>query len=322
MQKRRLGQTEFEISPIGLGCIQFSQGSGFVGKFYSPMDQKTMNQVVKAAFNGGINWFDTAEKYGNGKSEEALSTALKQNNIMPGKAIVATKWYPVFRTAEHIKKSIDTRLQALQDYPIDLYQIHLPYSLSSISAQMQAMASLNQSRKIRSIGVSNFSAQQMLKAYETLKAQGLTLASNQVKISLLDRNIETNGVLNMARKLGVTLIAHSPLGSGILTGKFHENKDLINTLSPLRKMLGRYSSRKLERTAKLVSELTAIGQAHGISATQVALNWLITYYGETVVAIPGASKPHHAEANASAMSVRLTESELQRIDELSRRLMK
>jgi aryl-alcohol dehydrogenase-like predicted oxidoreductase len=327
MNLRRLGKTDIEISPIGLGCWQFSQGKGFTGRMWSVLDQETIDAVVGKALDGGINWFDTAEVYGNGQSERALSTALHDLKVQPGKVVIATKWLPVLRTAANIPRTIEKRLSCLQGYPIDLYQIHLPWSLSSIPAQMRQMAKLLRAGKIRAIGVSNFSARQMQKASETLQAEGLHLASNQVPVSLLDRRIERNGVLEAARRLGVTLIAYSPLAQGILTGKFHENPELVRSLPKGRRWRFSPASRayrpeSLARTRPLIEELQKIGKSHGTSVSQVALAWLITYYHDTVVAIPGATRPEQAAESAAAMSLQLTGDELAQIDEISARVAK
>jgi aryl-alcohol dehydrogenase-like predicted oxidoreductase len=325
MDPRRLGKTDIEVSPIGLGCWQFSQGKGFSGRMWAALDQRTTDAVVRTALEGGVTWFDTAEAYGRGRSELALSTALHDLDVRPGKVVVATKWLPNPRTAANIAKTIDTRLRCLQGYPIDLYQVHNPFSFSPIPAQMREMAKLLRVGKVRSIGVSNFSARQMELASRTLQAEGLVLASNQVSISLLDRRIEANGVLAAARRLGVTLIAYSPLAQGLLTGKFHADPALVGSLPAGRRMrwspAGRaFRPENLTRTTPLIDELRRVGTAHGVSAAQVALAWLITFYGETVVAIPGASRPQQAAEGAAAMGVDLTADELARINALSARL--
>jgi aryl-alcohol dehydrogenase-like predicted oxidoreductase len=318
METRRLGATPFEITPIGLGCMQFS-GPGLVAGFYTPLAQDTITAVVDAARAGGINWFDTAEMYGRGHSERALTTALQVKGVAPGEVVIATKWAPLLRTASNIERTIDTRLASLQGFPIDLHQIHMPVgSLSSRDRQLEAMVRLCQAGTISTVGVSNFSARQMEKASQLLHSHGLTLASNQVQINLLHRNIERNGLLETARRLGITLIAYSPLKSGLLTGKFHDDRALARSVPWVRRLLGGFGRRRKSRTEPLITELRALGRAYGVSAGQIALSWLITYYGDTVVAIPGASQPHHAEQNAVAMQLRLTARELDRVDAASR----
>ncbi len=315
---RSLGRTDIKITPIGLGCMQFA-GTGLVARwFYPPLEQPTVTKIVEAAVRGGIDWFDTAEMYGRGRSERALTTALGELEVAPGGVRIATKWAPALRTAHSITRTIDDRLAALQGYPIDLHQIHLPHgSLSSLTAQLRAMARLAHQHKITAIGVSNFSARQLELAHRVLAEQGLTLASNQVQISLLHRAVERNGVLDLARRLGITLIAYSPLRSGLLTGRFHDAAARSELLW-FRRRAGGFDDTALRRTGPLIEELRAIGQTHGVTVSQVALAWLITFYGETVVAIPGASKPSQATEAAAAMDLTLSDAELRRLDQLSR----
>ncbi len=323
MELRDLGRTGLTVTPIGLGCWQLQQGKGITGKMWSVLDQQTMDAIVSAALQGGISWYDTAQVYGNGASERALASGLRHAGVEPGEVVVATKWMPFLKPARDLRGNIDSRIECLAPYPVDLYQVHIPWSRSSIGAQMREMAALVRAGKVRAVGVSNFSAKQMAKAGAALQAEGLPLASNQVRINLLERSIETNGVLDMAREHRVTLIAYSPLAQGVLTGVYHDDPSRVRALpsgrrsllSPSRKHL---SSEGLARSAPLIAELRSVGEAHGATPGQVALAWLVTYYGEAVVAIPGASRPEHAAQAAAAMDVRLSADEIERIDRLSR----
>ncbi len=317
MQKRRLGRSDIEISAVGLGCWQFSEGAGPVGGFWEALSAQTVEEIVDASLRGGINWFDTAEVYGWGRSERALADALTRLGKKPGEVVIATKWWPFPRTASSIVKTIDDRFTCLSPFGIDLHQVHQPYSLATVAGQANAMADLVQAGKIRSVGVSNFSARRMRAAHATLAKRGLSLASNQMQYSLLDRRIESNGVLAACKELGITLIAYSPLAQGVLSGKFHDDPSLIRRTG-FRKFMPNFRARGLERSRPLVEELKKIAAAHGATPSQVALIWLALFHGETVVVIPGATKRRHAEENVGCMGFTLTQDELRRIDELSR----
>lgn len=313
--KRRLGQTNIEVSPIGLGMMQFAGGIGFLRFMFRKLSTKTMAQIVKVAIDGGINWFDTAEIYGNGYSEQYLAGALKAAGQDNTDVVVATKWFPLFRTASNIKKTIDLRLKCLGGYNIDLYQVHFPYSFSSIREVMNQMADLAIKGKIRSIGISNYSAEKMRQAYEVLAERGLLLASNQVHYSLLNRKIEGNGVLETAKELGITIIAYSPLESGLLSGKFHNDSSSFSNAPLYRR--ARLKS-QLEKSRELIETLKEIALVHSATPAQVALNWLINFHGESVVAIPGASAAKQSRDNAAAMNFVLSSAELNHIDQVSR----
>jgi aryl-alcohol dehydrogenase-like predicted oxidoreductase len=252
---RSIGKSKLMITPIGLGCWQFSKQQNMAGKFWPKMEDDLIKQIVKLSLEGGINWFDTAEVYGNGASETVLAASLNGIGKKPGEIIVATKWWPMFRTASNILKTIDRRLDALAPFPIDLYQVHQPWGFSNEKAEMEAMAKLVTAQKIKYVGVSNFSAKQMRSAWEALQNHGIHLVSNQVRYSLLDRKIESNGILQTARELGITIIAYSPLAQGLVTGKFHDNPELLKNIglrkySSLFRPAGMNKSRPLIKTSR------------------------------------------------------------------------
>ena len=314
---RRLGRTDIEISAIGLGCWQFSGGHGLIGGFWEAVPEATVNAIVRASLDGGINWFDTAEAYGRGRSEETLARALAASGMKPGQVIVATKWWPTMRRASSIRTTIDQRLRFLAPYPIDLHQIHQPFAFATIAAQMNAMAHLVDAGKIRAVGVSNFSAKRMRAAHAALAVRGIPLASNQMLYSLLDRRIETSGVLDAAKELGVTIIAYSPLAQGILSGKFHSDPSLVAG-SGMRRFRGDFRPSGLARSRPLIDELARIAAQRQATSAQVALSWTIQFHGSTVVAIPGATKERHVADNVGAMRLLLTADELGSLDERSR----
>ena len=314
IEKSELGKTGIMITPIGLGVMQFSGGR--IGKMmFDDIDQERMNGIIKAAFDGGINWFDTAEMYGKGRSERGLSNALQAAGISDSEAMIATKWFPIMRSASNIPVTISDRLSFLNPYSIDLYQVHNPMSFSSPEEEMNAMADLVEKGLIKSVGVSNFSASYMRRAHRALQDRGLVLASNQVQYSLLNRKIESSGVLDTAKELGITIIAWSPIASGLLSGKFHKDPGLLDRTPFGRRMM---LKRKVSRSFDLIKLLDQVAEKYIVTTSQVALNWLINYHGDTVVAIPGASKVHHAEEAAGVMKFRLPDDDMAMIEEASR----
>lgn len=296
--------------------MQFAGGEGFWRYMFEDTSQAEKDEIIKAGLAGGVNWFDTAELYGFGRSERLLAKALENNDVPDADVIIADKWWPFPRLARNIGRTIDARRLNLSPYMLDLYQIHWPNSLSSVEAQMDAMADLVEDGKIRAVGVSNFGGDYTRRAHEALVKRGLGLASNQVQFSLVDRSIESNGILQAAKDLGVTIIAYSPLASGLLSGKYHKDpRALANTPFGRRMRL----SAQLDETRELIEALEEIAQAHDVTISQVALNWVIHFHGDTVVAIPGASKVDHAREAAGVLDFRLADEEMERLDKLTER---
>jgi aryl-alcohol dehydrogenase-like predicted oxidoreductase len=312
---RALGKTGIQVTPIGLGVMELSGGGGMLGRAFPIISTPEKNAIIQAALDGGINWFDTAEIYGAGVSERSLAEGLKAAGKHPGDVVIATKWFPLVRTARNIPHTIADRLRFLDNFPIDLYYVHQPYSFSSPEAEMNAMADLVEAGKIRSVGISNFGAQRMRRAHAALEKRGLPVATNQVIYSLVNRKIETDGTLETARELGITITAYTPLGSGLLTGKYHKNPELLKSKSIIWRQ--RIQS-QMEASRPLVAALEEIALKYEATAAQVALNWVIWFHGDLVVTIPGATKVKQAVDNAGAMRFRLSDAELVRLDELSR----
>jgi len=315
IEKRRLGKTDIEVTPIGLGMMEFAGGGGLMGFAFPKISHDVKNATVQAGLDGGVNWFDTAELYGAGISETSLATALKAADIKDGEVVIATKWWPLFRTARNISKTIDDRLRFLDGYGISNYMVHQPISFSAPEAEMDEMAKLVEAGKIRSVGVSNFSPERMRRAHRRLQEHGLPLAVNQVRYSLLDRRIERDGTLETAKELGVTIISYTPLESGLLTGKYHKNPDLLAKKPPFWRLR---INRGMQKSQRLVSVMEEIGNKYDASPAQVALNWIIYSQGDIVVTIPGVTNPNQAKENAGAMKFKLSDDEMAHLDELSR----
>ncbi len=314
---RFLGKSDLMVSSIGLGCWQFSKGNGLLGNYWPTLNDDEIKGIVRVSLEGGINWFDTAEAYGWGESERALTSTLQSLGKTPNDVIIATKWWPIFKTAKSIIKTFDKRIAALNNYRIDLYQVHQPFSFSSTRAEMREMAELVKEGKIRYVGVSNFSARRMKIAHDELSKYEIHLISNQVRYNLLDRKIEKNGILDTAKELGITIIAYSPLAQGILSGKFHDNPGLIRSRPGFRKAMPAFKSKGLEKSRPVILLLKEFANKYNTTLPQVALNWLINFQGDIVVAIPGATKIKHAEENVGAMKFKLSKDDLEQLDKMS-----
>ncbi len=314
----RLGESDTWLSPIGLGTWQFSQGRGLVGKFWPRLDWALILSIVEESLNHGVNWFDTAEVYGKGRSEEVLGQAMRELDVSLDTAFIATKWWPLWRTAPHLERSVPGRLAALGQWPITLYQVHQPYSRSTIAQQMESMARLLDRGLIKHAGVSNFSLRQMREAHRALKSHGHRLVSNQVRYHLLDRRIESNGILAAAEDLGMSIIAYSPLAQGLLSGKFHENQRVP---WGMRKLDSHFRLAYINRTRSLIDVLQSIAENYQVTPAQVALNWIITRSGGRILAIPGAMRVSQAVQNAGAMGWSLSKSDHQALDHESSRVV-
>ncbi len=314
--QRSLGKSSIKITPIGLGAWQFSEGKNFNNLVWKSIDSETTNEIISQAVKAGINWIDTAEYYGKGASERGVSRGLQAANLGDNDVKIATKWWPLLRFAKNIPRSISKRINALSPYSIDLYQIHQPFSFSSVEKQMQNMVKIANLNLIKSIGVSNFTLENMIKAYEELEKNDYPLVSNQVSYSILDRRIENNGLLEKANELGITIIAYSPLQLGLLSGKYHSDPSLINNLPMGRR---RFMKERISQTTELMDLLGQISDETNMSVSQISLNWIISK-NEKMVTIPGATKPHHAKESAETMNFKLRKEQIDTINELSQNI--
>jgi aryl-alcohol dehydrogenase-like predicted oxidoreductase len=303
-----LGKTDIRISPIGLGTWQW--GDRAMWSYGATHTDRDIHEAFRKSIEGGIDFFDTAELYGKGRSEVLLGECLKEAAGAP--AVVATKFAPLpYRLRKGaLAGALRRSLARLGLARVDLYQIHFPFSLVPVAVWANALADAVEAGLTRSVGVSNYSAAQMRQAHAVLSRRGVPLASNQVEYHLLHRKVERNGVLQTCRELGVALIAYSPLAKGLLTGKYTPE----NRPPGLRKYIAR--SGKLSSIQPLLGLMRQVGQAHeGKSPAQVALNWLVC---KGAVPIPGAKNAHQARENAAATGWRLDAAEIAALDEMSR----
>lgn len=311
---RELGRTGIQISPLGLGVMQFTVGQGAFRIMFPGMAASEMEEIIRTAAGGGITWYATAEQHGSGRPDSALAGSLEQAGMENREVVVAARWSSFLKTARSLSKSLDSRLESLAPYDLDLYQVQSPGLFSSLDSVMNALADLLDAGKIRAAGVSGFNPRQMRRAQAVLAERGWPLASNQVQYSLLNRAIESNGVLKAARELGVTLIASAPLGSGLLTGRYHRDPEILSRVPAVRR---RRLEAQLEITLPIVEALETIAGAHQTEPAQIALSWVIHSQGDLVVALPGASRVDHARESVEALQINLTEQEIDTLDEIS-----
>ncbi len=313
-----LGRTGIEVSALGIGTWAWGERLWGYGSGYTDLD---LQKAFRVALAEGITLFDTAEIYGWGRSEQLLGRFIAESGATASgdpaateaprpRVAVATKFmpYPWRLTRASLLRALRRSLKRLGLQQVDLYQVHWPFPPVPTDVWMDAMADAVQAGLVRAVGVSNYGATRMRRAYEALARRGVVLASNQVEYSLLHSKPERNGVLAACRELGVTLIAYSPLAMGVLTGKYGPDRP------PADFRRGRYGTAFWAKAEPLLATLRAIAAARGKTPAQVALNWVIC---KGTIPIPGAKNARQARENAGALGWRLTEEEVAALDAAS-----
>ena len=311
-----LGRSGIEVSPVGAGTWQW--GGRFYWGYGRAYTDGDLAEAFTACIDSGINWFDTAELYGRGRSEELFGRFVNGGDSGGGsespKPLVATKFFPypwrVHKSS--FRRALRASLRRLNADSVDLYQTHFPYRPRSFSYWVDALADAAQDGLINAIGVSNYSAEQTKRAHEILDRRGLVLASNQIGYSLLNRRPESSGVLDACRELDVSVISFGPLFEGLLTGKYRPGSPPML----LRRL--RWMSKRVGPITPLLSMMGDIGSAHDASHSQVALNWLIA---KGTFPIPGVKSAAQAIDNAAAMGWALSDDEVAALDEATTRYL-
>jgi aryl-alcohol dehydrogenase-like predicted oxidoreductase len=299
----------FDIE-IGLGA--WAWGDRIVWGYGRTHTDEDIKNAFDASLDAGVNFLDSAEVYGQGRSETLIGQLMKTTDK---RVFVATKFMPFpwrLRKSSLIK-TLKLSLNRLGLDKVDLYQIHFPLPPFSVEHWVEGLADAYQLGLTRAVGVSNFNKNQMQRAYTVLSKYNIPLASNQVEYSLLDRKIEKDGLLNRSRELGVRVIAYSPLAKGLLTGKYTPE-------NPPPGVRGRQYAGKLNEILPLIKLMTEIGQDLGGKTTaQIALNWTIC---KGTLPIPGAKNAKQAEINAGASGWRLSEEQVKALDTASKKFTK
>lgn len=294
-----------------LGTVQMGTGTwawgdsivwGYGGSSYSDAD---LRAAFDASISAGVRFFDTAELYGFGKSERLLGQFARES----GETIqIATKFFPLpWRILPtQLIAALRGSLRRLGVGRVDLYQIHWPTPFPPPETWAMALADALDMGLTAAVGVSNYNWRQVIQAHYTLARRGYPLASNQVEYSLLNRKIERDGTLDTCREHGVRIIAYSPLGMGLLTGKYTPQ-------NPPPGIRGRDKAR-LADIQPLLARMKAIGDVHDKSQAQVALNWTVC---KQTLPIPGAKNARQMEHNAGALGWTLSDDEIAALDEAS-----
>lgn len=313
IEQRHLGASGIAVPPMGVGVWSWGDKSFWgYGKDYTRED---VTQAYKACLDAGLNFFDTAEMYASGESERILGECIQEDGRP---VLIASKFAPLPNrfSARSLLTALDASLERLNVKTIDLYQIHWPYTFIRIDALMDALAAAVRSGKVRAVGVSNYSADQMRRAHARLARHDIPLASNQVHYNLTYRKPERNSVLDACRELNVALIAYSPLEQGLLTGKYRNVEGRGISVPGQRRFSRAFRTSHRRKIEPLLQTMEDIASAHNKTIGQVALNWLLMK-DELIIPIPGAKNLRQASENSGAIGWHLTKDEFDQIDTAS-----
>lgn len=312
MKFRKLGNTGEQLSAIGLGCMGMSVA-------YGPTDEKESISTLHKALDLGVNFWDTADMYGNGENEKLISKVLVPNR---DKIFIATKFGFRFKdekaghsgspgtyfdgSPEWIKKAVDLSLQRLKIDEIDLYYAHRVDPNIPVEETVGAMADLVKAGKVRYLGLSEASAESIRKANKIHP-----IAALQSEYSILTKDVEKE-ILPTIRELGISLVPYSPLARGL----FSNINDVQNFGNEdFRKTLPRYQSGYLENNRNLAKEINDFAASKGVKGTQLALAWVLNQ-GDDIIPIPGTKRIKYLEENIEAINIELSPSDLETIDSI------
>jgi aryl-alcohol dehydrogenase-like predicted oxidoreductase len=306
---RQLGREGPSVGAIALGCMGMSE-------FYEPVAERDAIAAIHRALELGMTLIDTSDMYGRGENERLVGRALRGRREQ---AVLATKtgllrraddpqWRGVDGHPAYVRAACDASLARLGVDHVDLYYLHRVDPQVPLEETVGALAELVTAGKVRRIGLSETTAEQLERA-----AAVAPIAALQSEYSLFTRDVERNGVRAAARALGIALVAYAPLGRGMLTGTIRSTATLA--ADDLRRRVPRFDPENLGRNLALVDALATLAGERGCTSAQLALAWVLAQ-GDDVVALPGCERVAHVDENAAAATVTLDAATLATIDAL------
>ncbi len=301
-----LGNSILKVNRLGLGCMGMSE-------FYGTSNEEESIYTLHSALDLGVNFFDTADMYGNGRNERLLGKAFKGKW---DKVVLATKFgmmrgengefLGINGKPEYIKKACDQSLKRLGVDAIDLYYMHRQDPKFEIEEIVGTMKELVENGKVKYIGLSEVDSKTLKRANAVHPITAL-----QTEYSLWSREPEKE-LFAVCRELGITFVAYSPLGRGFLTGSIKSRTDLEK--GDWRLENPRFTDEALEKNKAFVEVIEQIAKSKGVSKAQIALAWIL-HQNDQITAIPGTRKIHRLQENIGALNVQLTQDDLQMIKE-------
>ncbi len=305
MKKRKIGNSDLHVFPIGLGTMGMSE-------FYGETNEEQSINTIHKAIELGVDFFDTADMYGSGHNEELLGKAFKGKF---NKITLATKFavkrgqngefLGISGKPEYVKQACEASLKRLGTDTIDLYYCHRVDPNIPIEDTVGAMAELVKEGKVRYLGLSEVNGTSLKKAHAVHP-----ISAVQSEYSIWTRDIEEAN-MKECRELGVTTVAYSPLGRGILTGKFNKFEDPKD----YRTHLPRMQAENFESNKKIVEKIEEIAAAKNAKASQIALAWVLAK-GEDIIPIPGTKREKYLIENVDALKINLSDYEISELDKL------
>ena len=305
-----LGRQGLSVSAEGLGCMGMSGFAG--GTIYGPTDDAESIATIHRAAELGVTMLDTADVYGPFHNEQLVGRAVADRR---DKYTIATKfgfeigdngqWNGQYNgRPEYVRRSIERSLRNLGTDYVDLYYLHRADPTTPLEDTVGAMSRLVEEGKVRYLGLSEVTADELRRAHATHPISAL-----ETEYSLFDRTVEENGVLAATHELGIGFVGYSPLGRGFLSGEIKTPDDFAADDS--RRMFPRYQGDNFYKNLELVRQLQASAQAKGVTSAQLALAWVLA---QGVVAIPGTKRRKYLEANVAAADIHLSAAELAALD--------